>query len=159
MSVRNHLYVGPYVECTYRDEKRTILIFGCTNATCKEHPKNVRKYATGAFCSTCGSPNGQIPIEVPVWPDAAEITNEALSVMNGAAGQPSLFLRPNVSRPGEPRPNLRLDDELHLSLEAPLVDPEREMAWFKDVFARELRDLEKAYAVVTVKWGVHQYFG
>jgi hypothetical protein len=33
-----------------------------------------------------------------------------------------------------------------------------EIAWFENSFAKELKKLKAAYATVTVKWGLHQYF-
>ncbi len=32
------------------------------------------------------------------------------------------------------------------------------MSWFAVAFAEELAALEKAYAKVEVKWGLHQYY-
>jgi hypothetical protein len=156
MSMHKHLYLGPYVECTYKDATRTAYVFGCTNKKCKKHPKQNGPDAEGKFCSACASPNGAIPFEVNDRPDVAEIVDENLFEIPSEENDKILWLAPNVRRIGDPRPKFDDDGEIHLDLQK--ANPEAETIWFKDAFAKELRALEKEYETVTVKWGLHQYF-
>jgi hypothetical protein len=158
MGVQKCLYLGPYVECTYKPSTRVEHVRGCTNKECKKHPRKRGPDAEGNFCSTCASPNGPIPFEVKDRPDHVEVTDEKLFKINSDDDENDkyLWLAPNVIREGAPRPDVDDDREIHLDLAA--AKPEDEIAWFKDAFAKELWKLEAAYATVTVKWGLHQYF-
>ncbi len=158
MSSHKHLYLGPYVECTYKKATRIDHVYGCTLVECKKHPTKRGPDAEGKFCSTCGSVNAKIPIEVPDRTDRYEVVGDELFTINSeeTENRNILWLAPNVRRKGDPRPDLDDDGEIHLDLLS--AKPEAEMAWFKDAFAKELKKLQAAYATVTVKWGLHQYF-
>jgi len=152
------LYLGPYVECTYKPETRTENVLGCTNKACSKHPKKVGPSAAGAYCSACGSPNDDIPITVKAYTHRYDVVGDELFDINSEdkKNRDILWLAPNVLRKGDPREKFDDDGEVHLDLQK--SKPEAEIAWFKDAFAKELRKLEAAYATVQVKWGLHQYF-
>ncbi len=156
MSRHKHLYLGPYVECTYKKATRTAYVFGCTNTKCKKHPKERGPDAGGKFCSECASPNGKIPFQVNDRPDAAEITDENLFEIESEESDEVLWLAPNVRREGDPRP--KFDDDLEIHLDLQRSNPDSEIAWLKKAFAKELQALKAEYATVMVKWGLHQYF-
>lgn len=149
-----HLYLGPYIECTYKPATRVTHVTGCLNAACESHPKKVGPNARGKFCSTCGAENGQIPISIPDLPDRFDVVGDALFDMNPRTT--ILWLAPNVVRKGDPRP--KLDDSGEFALDLQGVDREAEIAWLEKAFAPEIKKLRAAYATVTLKWGLHQYF-
>ncbi len=109
MGLDRSLYLGPYVECTYKPGKRVDKVWGCTLKECKKHPKKApAPAAEGKFCSTCGSANGHIPIEVEAriyYQDVLGRENEdALFDLNGEGGERDvLYLAPNEARKGDPR--------------------------------------------------------
>ncbi len=156
MSVHKCLYLGPYVECTYKPETRVDRVRGCTNKACSKHPKKIGPSQEGAFCSACGSPNDNIPITVKAYTHRYDVVGDELFDINSEDNQELLWLAPNSRRKGDPRPDFDDDGEIHLDLRK--TNAEAEMAWFKDAYAKELKKLEAAYATVTVKWGLHQYF-
>lgn len=155
MGAHKHLYLGPYVECTYKPATRTENVRGCTNSKCKRHPTKRGPDLRGKFCEECASPIADVAITVKDRPDRYDIVGDELFEINTTA-RDVLYLAPNVRRKGDPRPDFDDDDAFHLNLVE--VEPEQEMAWFMDAFAKELRKLEAAYATVVVKWGLHQYF-
>ncbi len=146
-----YVYLGPYVECTFKPMTRTVQQMRCPKEGCTK-----RGFASNAkFCDTCGSEIASVPVEVPTHPDAEEITKEALSSMNMGTEE-GTWLVPNVHRKGQPeRPN-HLDDEVHLDLRN--VSMAVEMKWFEEAFAKELAALRPHYASVEIKWGLHQYY-
>ena len=151
-----HLYLGPYVECTYKKATRTDHVVGCSAAECKKHPKKVGPNAEGQFCSACGAPNTKIPIEVADRTDRYEVVGDELFDLHSEKHQDVLWLAPNVRRKGDPRPKFDDSGELHLDLQG--NDRVAEMDWLEKAFAPELKKLREAYATVTLKWGLHQYF-
>lgn len=155
MSSHLHVYLGAYAECTYKDTKRTAHVTGCTNTKCKKHPKDWGSDQRGKFCEECASPIGKVAVQVDEHPDDAELTKEALTNANMGDDERT-WLIPNITRAGEPRPDLRGDDEVHLDLRG--TNPEAEIAWFEKAFAKELAALRPHYAKVEIKWGLHQYF-
>jgi hypothetical protein len=116
VSMRKCIYLGPYVECTFKSTTRTEYVYGCTLPECKKHPKKRCPDAEGKFCSTCGTANGKIPIEVEDHPDDAEITDENLFEIKSERNSHLLWLAPNVSRKGDPRPEYDDEGEIHLDL-------------------------------------------
>ncbi|HZL94963.1 MAG TPA: hypothetical protein VFB99_15015 [Vicinamibacterales bacterium] len=155
MSISKCLYLGPYVECTYRAAIRTVTVHGCTSPSCKRHPKRLQPDKTGEFCSACGSRNGPVPIGVDDRPDRYDIVGDELFTIATDRGD-ILWLAPNVRRKGDPRPQFDDDGEIHLDLRS--IDQAAEMAWFEKAFAPELAKLRVAYATVEIKWGMHQFF-
>ncbi len=158
MSVHKCLYLGPYVECTYKPATRVRDVWGCTLPECKRHPKKIQPDAEGKFCSTCGMANGKIPIQVNDRPDRYDVVGDELFQIESSdpANKDVLWLAPNVRRKGDPRPKWDDDGEIHLDLVN--ANPQQEMDWFEKAFAKELEKLRKVYATVTVCWGLHQYF-
>jgi hypothetical protein len=157
MSMHAHIYLGPYVECTYKPETRVENVLGCTNKACSKHPKKIGPSASGSFCSTCGSPNAKIPITVKARTSHYDVVKDELFEINSEEkkNENVLWLAPNSRRMGDPRPDFG-EGEIHVDLVN--AEPEQEMSWFMTAYAKELRKLEAAYATVTVCWGLHRYF-
>ena len=62
-----------------------------------------------------------------------------------------------IELPARPDPwDVNGDRVIHLDFEG--IDPDAEMAWFAQAFAKELDALRKVYETVEVRWGLHQYF-
>jgi hypothetical protein len=160
MSVSKYLYLGPYFECTCKPVKRTDHVKGCTNKKCKNYPKEPEPDdpEMGKFCSACGSPYGKVPIEVEERTHPYDVVEDELFEINCSEPEDPnlLWLVPNVQRKGAPRPDFDDEGEVHLDLQQ--LDPSAEIRWLETAFAKELVKLKKAYAKVTVKWGLHQYF-
>lgn len=154
-----HVYLGPYVECTYKPTTRTEHVLGCPNPKCVKSPKNPNAkgpYPRGKFCEDCASPIQMIAVQVATCPDHAELTKEALCDMNGGTEE-LIWLIPNVHRKGAPpRSRSGSDEETHQDLRG--VDAEAEIHWFEKAFAEELAILKEHYAKAEIKWGLHQFY-
>ena len=161
MSTHGYIYLGPYVECTYAKKKRAVLVFGCTSASCRKHPKARGLAPERAFCSACGAPNGQIQVEIDVRTHPYDVVGDALSEIPTNRRDDVLWLIPNERRAGRPRPNVDFDsaDEFHMDLgEIGDVERTKEMVWLQEAFGVELAKLREAYSTATIKWGIHHYF-
>lgn len=91
MGIDRHIYLGPYVECHQKKGKRTEHVFGCTLKECKKHPKREQPDATGKFCSTCGSANAKIPIQVAAHISPYDVIEDEMSQLTGE-GEPDYNL-------------------------------------------------------------------
>jgi hypothetical protein len=161
MSIDRRLYLGPYVECTYRKTTRTVYRVGCTNSQCGQYPRSQGPDAKYNFCRFCASPVGDVPIRVEDRPSPYDIVDDELTPLcgEGSNEKDRLYLGINGPRPGNPRreeEKINEREEFHLSIED--VSPLTEMAWFSTAYAEEIEKLEEVYDHVTVKWGLHQYF-
>jgi hypothetical protein len=156
MSISKHIYLGPYIECTYKPATRTTYVNGCTNVSCERHTKRPPAYMSTRFCPACGAPIGKIPVEVPDRPDCYDVVGDEL--LNMSSRTDVLRLAPNVHRSGDPRPSWQLDGDEEFCLDLQQVNPRAEMVWLERAFAPEISKLREAYATVEIKWGVCQYF-
>jgi hypothetical protein len=154
--IQKCLYLGAYAECTHKPKMRTELLYGCTNTSCLKHPLENGQKAVGKFCSACGQLNDDVAIKVQDRVSYYDVVGDNLFDLARSDRTGFLWLAPNRRREGYPRPDVNDEEEIHLDLRG--VDPEAEMTWFKGAFADELKKLEEAYATVTVKWGLHQFF-
>ena len=157
MGVHTYVYLGPYIQGTYRKTESERTDQGCTNPDCKRSPlKGGHRRTDDVFCSTCGKLIGPVLVKFQSRNSPFHVIGESLAEID--TDEPGIFyLMPNVTRPGQPRRTLHLDhtDEVHLNLQS--VDMQAEVNWLITAFADEMQALVKAYDIVTVKWGLHQY--
>jgi hypothetical protein len=156
MSVDRNVYIGPYAECVYKQEKTTEERTGCVNAKCKAH----REESADAFCSKCGKATSTFTVEVDEEPaDVADLTDETLSAADSGAYQDSIdrtYVIPNMRRKGAPK--LEDVEDLDGAIDLRTRDMAAECAWYEQAFAKELGALRPAFASVEVKWGLLQWF-
>lgn len=156
MGAHKHVYLGAYVECTFKKATRVIQVYGCSNGNCPRHPKKEQPAADGKFCTTCAKPNAKVPVIVPDRPSSYDVVGDALFDIY-SSDPDVVYLGPNQPRPGAPEHyGFESGDEVHVDFTE--MKPIAERKWFEQAFAKELELLRGAYATVTVKWGLHQYF-
>jgi len=155
MGVDHRLYLGPYIECTYKDAVRTVRVFGCPVSTCIQHPKRVMPGASGKYCAECGALNEQVRVQVPDRPDPYEVVGDELFNMSTSSEDP-VWLGPNRALAGSHEVSADAEnEEVHMDMQH--VDPRAEIALMERAYASELEKLRAAYATVEVKWGLHLY--
>ena len=158
MGISQSVFLGPYVECDYRDEVRDEKVFGCTKPNCEEYAKRARLYGpkpTKKFCSSCGSPTGETlkPTKYrPTHYDVLEQYEDNLTPL-GDKGE-GFYLGPNLIE--GPTRRVFLRDEHHENLAT--MNPSAEIVWFCEEYAEELVALREAYNNVVVRWGVHVHY-
>lgn len=156
MSIDRYIYLGPYLECTWKPKTKTVTRKGCSNAQCSQYRKG-----NGAFCSTCGSKITSYkvdePADVPSVHDILEKRGlhwDALVEMMWESDDETVrYLGPNDQGIGI---HIDTDDTEHLDLRE--QDRAGEMKQFEVRYAKEIEALKKVYESVEVKWGLHQYF-
>lgn len=157
MGSRLHIYLGPYVQCSYRDESKEIDVWGCTNTSCPEYKKRERwepSPGRGKFCSSCASPIGKSKKVEKVHPTPYDVLGERemLTPLGHDSTDKTVWLGANIKGPREFCP----DDECVWDLTT--LDREVEMRWLSETFAEDITRLRTAYDNVTVKWGLRMYY-
>jgi hypothetical protein len=151
-----NIYIGPYVECAYRNETHEVDVHGCTNEKCPEFKKRERWASRGVvkFCGSCAGALGPSKKVEPYRPTPYDVMqNRDEIVPLGLEGkEATVRLGSNIKGPRDFHP----DRSCTLDLTA--LDREAEMRWFESRFADDLRLLRAAYDNVTVKWGLHVYY-
>jgi hypothetical protein len=149
-----HIYLGPYVEGSYRDESKEVDVTGCTNSKCPEYAKRGGwARPSGKFCSTCASPIGTSKKIEKVHPSPYDVMGERdeLTPMGHDSTYKSIWLGSNINGPRDFHPK---DDCVR---DLTTLDREGEMRWLSDTFAEDITRLKTAYDNVTVKWGLLMY--
>jgi len=159
MSVSSSVYCGPFVCC-----KETLVSVyqektGCCQKGCLCFHKPLMDYQKVKFCPQCGSRintwqvEGTKPKVTPykIWGDLMPLNHVNVRKEGHAV------LVPYEQR-GEPR-QFRYYMRDYPSVCVSLVGQEtqdKEIAWLRDAFAKEIKDLEEAYGQdhVTVSWGL-----
>ena len=156
MGVDRNQHLGPYVECVFKAEKRTVKHLGCANPECAEYK---RKHSE-KFCSTCGSPRAGFEVEEDAPPpDIGDLTREHLSqadsrAYNGRGDR--TYAVANIRRKGAPT-DIDLDEGTE-SIDLRGRGMADEIRQFEEAFAPELAKLREAFASVTVRWGFLQWY-
>lgn len=65
MSVRHHVYVGPYLAVKNRKEDTSATVPACANAACKRH--GLAQPSDVGYCQGCGSPVGKVSVTERLW--------------------------------------------------------------------------------------------
>lgn len=159
MGLDYHLYMGPYVECWVREEKREVDVYGCTNPSCKEHAKRDRwPNSDKKFCAACAAPWGaskktidHVPSPYTVLGDDAD---SFVRLYSEGEGDEAVYLGSNRRGDRQHHYDTR-SDSLHQDMAD--IDQMTEMAGFEQAFSAEIEKLKEAYDDVTVRWGVHLY--
>lgn len=158
------VYLGPYVECTYRNETQEVEVVGCTNSTCPEYAKRERGVArAGKYCPSCASPIGASKRLEPHRPSSYDVLGEREEIAPLGWDKDNKFLRfgSNIGTSkvngnlGAPR-SFYPKEEGHADLTR--INVEAETRWFEDRFTSSLERLRAAYDNVTVKWGLHMFY-
>lgn len=157
------VYLGPYVECTYREATKEVDVCGCTSPTCSQYANRSqwsRLSAQVKFCSCCGSTIGLSKKTIPDKPSRFDVVQDELRSLNEYEVTEQVLLAPNIINSGLPRPfNLEdVESSVHLDM-ATLTTSAQEIVWFHDRYADALKKLRAAYATVEVKWGLHVTYG
>jgi hypothetical protein len=146
-----HIYLGAYAETTTRLEQRVV-------DACRQ-PDECPKDQTSPFCPRCGlsaSARFRTITARERCVDLATMTNEQLTFGSPAREGDGFVLYtiiPNVKRPGcAYRSFYSSDRDLVLDLTG--IDPQADIAAFRDAFAEELRVVEQEYGNIEVRWGL-----
>jgi len=152
MGSHRYLYLGPYVECTYRKETREVVITSCTNTKCAEHTQ--QRSRGEKFCAKCGSPIGPTKKQEPYFASIYDVfgDREQLASLGYDPTRRHLWLGSNIRGTR----NFHPEDECQIDMAK--IDQAGEMSWFKDEFAEDLKLLRGAYDNVTIKWGLISYY-
>jgi hypothetical protein len=151
------MHLGPYVECAYKKEKKTVKRIGCVNASCARfHKKN-----TETFCSVCGQKTEGFAVKVDAdKPHIETVTEERLSRACNRSYDSDLdhtFGIPNRWDESPITSDMTIGDEAE-SVDVLCRDIDAEVAWFKREYATSLDKCREAYASVEVKWGLLQWY-
>ena len=150
-----HVYLGPYVEGTYRDETQEVDVTGCTNDKCSEYVKRDRwSQPVGKFCPTCANPIGKSKKVEALHRSPYDVLEgrEALTPLGHDSQYLFVWLGANIKGPRDFHPN----DEGVWDLTS--LNHAAEMMWFEQRFAEDLAKLQAAYDNVTVRWGLRMYY-
>ena len=155
MGMHQHIYVGPYVRCTYRKETKEVQVLRCPKTGCQACTDKRTWGKLTKFCSLCGTELAHEPMVVPVQTSSYDVLGDAMTSID-QEDDGFVYLIPNVRRPGRPDRKLDSAEPIHLSMFG--IDTGKEMSWIATAFEAELALLRKAYDNVEICWGFHQYF-
>ncbi len=155
MGLYLNVYLGPYVECTYRAEPQEIEVTGCTNSKCPEHAKaSTWGRPSGKFCAQCASPISKFKrterrhrTTYDVLGESEELTPLTFE------DEKTVCLGPNVD---SPRKSMHPDEDGDI-VDLTTVDREAEIRWFRERFAKDIEKLAGAYDNLQFRWGLHLY--
>jgi|GEM_PF-5179711 len=164
MSSHQNVYLGPYVACTYRSEKREEDRYGCTKPACMGYGvRTDSEHGWGKFCPNCGGPIGMSKEMVASRPDPEDVVGNLFGLMTNEDDEEDksdeFFLAPyHEKKRSPPRAPMHFDEtEIgHFDLET--VDRQAEMKWLEDQYAASIAKLRDVYDNVRIGWGLHIYY-
>jgi len=159
MGVSATCYSGPYIKAKIELKKTPYDVNACPKVECRNYRKDS---SSVKFCDSCGSEitkQTRTKMSPTVdWWDLTEKMHEALSVrQNDSAPKDFNLYVPNHGRGQKRKHSFSPDYTDYFFLES--VEPEAEIAWFKEMFADEIKAVEEAYGSdkVTIGWGIISY--
>lgn len=154
MGLYLNVYLGPYVECTYREEAREVEVTGCTNGKCPEHAKaSAWSKPSGKFCSACASAIGKFKRTEHRHRSTYDVLGEREELTPITFDdEKTVCLGPNIKGPRNFHPEA--DGDI---VDLTTVDREAEIRWFRERFAGDIEKLSAAYDNLQFRWGLHLY--
>jgi len=162
MGIYQSVYLGPYAECTHKNETEEVTVYGCTTPDCK-HYKHHRSQWEGEadkFCPDCGSKKGASKLTRPKHIHPFDVVGDDLKSLVGQASDhyKNVLLGSNLINKHLPRA-FHVGDGADWHVNVTALDREAERQWFADKYATQLEKLHAAYETVEIKWGLHVYYG